>query len=382
MLQKHSCWPWVGRTLQVPQPGQVPSAPAGFVPFLMPLLYLSYIHSVTPPSVPTDPRHRLPNLPALSQGNRNQSILRAAVCTTSSELHQALPCPTLITSPPCYLDCITPNLRCHCTSCISWLSPAHDLHKLLTNPPSLFSCYWSGFQFLNLWWFPLITFITSPVSLLQSQMMMPIGHSATRGAFCPTNFNSWKAFLRPLDTTLAGTSPLLVFKEVLISRNSFSCFLLTQVKILREGWHGPHAFRVFQCSNFSITSAQFPSIFLLYAKGNLSFILAPALPSAFVNTKENCHWFFFFKQCPSINNPQQLLESFHRWSIIPLAHATFLIIYYNLFHCLPSISHHCLSCQLFYSLVRSAFAASGPSIITSLFTQAGLQELAGRQHTT
>lgn len=54
-----------------------------------------------------------------------------------------------------------------------------------------------------------------------------------------------------------------------------------------------HMLSVFQCSNFSITSAQFPSIFLLYAKGNLSFILASALPSAFVNMKAKLSVIFF-----------------------------------------------------------------------------------------
>lgn len=73
MLQKHSCWPWVGCTLQVPQPGQVPSAPAGFVPFLMPLLYLSYIHSVTPPSVPTEPPIDSPTSPLTARATETKA---------------------------------------------------------------------------------------------------------------------------------------------------------------------------------------------------------------------------------------------------------------------------------------------------------------------
>lgn len=69
MLQRHSCWPWDGPTLQVPQPGQVPSAPAGFVPFLMSLLYLSYIHSVTTSPVPTDP----PNPPLTAKATETNA---------------------------------------------------------------------------------------------------------------------------------------------------------------------------------------------------------------------------------------------------------------------------------------------------------------------
>lgn len=49
----------------------------------------------------------------------------------------------------------------------------------------------------------------------------------------------------------------------------------------------------FNTLNFSITSAQFPSIFLLYAKGNLSFILASALPPTFVNMKAKLSEIFF-----------------------------------------------------------------------------------------
>lgn len=70
----------------------------------------------------------------------------------------------------------------------------------------------------------------------------------------------------------------------------------------------------FNTLNFSITSARFPSIFLLYAKGNLSFIVASTLPPAFVNMKaklSGIFFFIFFSYTMSINNSQQLLESFH-----------------------------------------------------------------------
>lgn len=137
MLQKHSCWPWVGPTLQVLQPGQVPSDPAGFVPFLMPLLYLSYIHSVTPPLVPSDPPIDSPTSPLTARATEtNASSQQLCVPPAQSSIrHFHVPHSSL---PLHYLDSVTPNLRCHCTSCISWLSLAHDLHKLLTNPPSVF----------------------------------------------------------------------------------------------------------------------------------------------------------------------------------------------------------------------------------------------------
>lgn len=50
----------------------------------------------------------------------------------------------------------------------------------------------------------------------------------------------------------------------------------------------------FNTLDFSGTFAQFPSVFLLYAKGNLSFILASAVPPAFVNMKAKLSGFFFF----------------------------------------------------------------------------------------
>lgn len=50
----------------------------------------------------------------------------------------------------------------------------------------------------------------------------------------------------------------------------------------------------FNILNFSVTSAQFPSIFLLYAKGYLSFTLASALPPAFVNMKAKLSGVSFF----------------------------------------------------------------------------------------
>lgn len=53
----------------------------------------------------------------------------------------------------------------------------------------------------------------------------------------------------------------------------------------------------FSTLNFSITFAQFPSIFLLYAKGNVSFILPPA----FGNMKAKPSGIIFFlTQCLSI----------------------------------------------------------------------------------
>lgn len=73
----------------------------------------------------------------------------------------------------------------------------------------------------------------------------------------------------------------------------------------------------------------------------------------------------------SINDSQQLLEYFHCWSIIPLAHATFLIIYYSHFHSLPFISHNGSSCHFFCSLLHSEFAVLGPNVGTSSFLHTG-----------
>lgn len=377
MLQRHSCWPWDGPTLQVPQPGQVPSAPAGFVPFLMSLLYLSYIHSGA---------HRPPQPPAHSQGNRNQRILTAALCVPPAQSstrrfhvpHSSLPLHVML------FERVRPNLCCHCTSCISWLSLAHDLHKLLRNPLSVFlSHYWPSFQFLNLWWFPFITFITSnyvSTAVPDYDARWPLSHAEVPSApptLIPGRLSSdlWTWHLQePLHywSSKRFSFPATVFPAF--------CWLSW------KSWERADMDRVLSGSFNALISPSPLLSFLQYfffmqKEIYLSFWHLPRHLPWWTRRKTVTDFFFSFKQCPSINNPQQLLESFHRWSIIPLAHATFLIIYYNLFHSLPSISHHCLSCQFFYSLVRSAFAASGPSIITSLFLHAGRAAGAPRQAT-
>lgn len=139
---------------------------------------------------------------------------------------------------------------------------------------------------------------------------------------------SWDLWTWHLQEPLHYWAP----KRFSFPSTALSCILLTQLKTLKGGWHGPHAFRGF----LTLLTSPSPLLgflqyfFFMQKEIYLSLWHVPCLLPLWT-WRQNCQGFFFlfsfFSYTMSINNSQQLLESFHRWSIIPLAHATVLIIY-------------------------------------------------------